>query len=151
MILTAHILTGAAIVTKTQNPFLGLLFAFLSHYLLDFLPHNDYSEKLKNIKERRWKKSFFDFSLVILDFSFGVLLVFLFSKNLFLSLVGGFFAVLPDTFSLLHFLFHKNKLLNKYYIFQKEKLHYFNNKKVSVFWQTLVQASVILISIFFLL
>jgi len=51
MILTTHMLAGAAAASKISNPFLALPLALLSHYLCDFLPHNDYS--IINIVERR--------------------------------------------------------------------------------------------------
>lgn len=40
MTATTHALVGAAIVSKFPNP-LGLILAFLSHFLLDSIPHWD--------------------------------------------------------------------------------------------------------------
>ena len=171
MILTAHLLSGAAIVAKTQNPFLGFLFAFLSHYFLDLLPHQEYS--IENIRKlqghplksqktfpffflskdtiKLWKESFFDFLKVALDFSLGVLIIFILSENLLLSLSGGFFAVLPDGLTFLSIILPKNKLLKKHYFFHREKVHYLGNKKIPSLWKILTQVFVIFTAIFLLL
>ncbi len=139
MVLSVHILTGAAIAVKTQNPILGLLFAFFSHYLIDIIPHQEYS--IQNIKDRRWKNSFGEFSKVFLDILIGLLIVLIFTKDYFLAILGGFLAILPDALTLLDFL-HQNH----------DKIHWFkNNKKISLFWEILSQIIVAGISIIILL
>lgn len=149
MILTAHLLTGAALATKIKIVPLAFILAFLSHYFLDFLPHKEYS--IKNIFERRWRKSFFDFLKVTLDISFGILLVFILAKNLSLALAGGFLAILVDGFTLLFLIFPKSKILEKHYSFHIEKIHFFKKKKISLFWEIFSQVIIIFIAIFLLL
>ncbi len=73
MVLTSHILAGAAIATRINNPILGFVLAFLSHYFLDFIPHREYL--IKNVKEKQWSKSYFDFLKIALDISLGVLII----------------------------------------------------------------------------
>lgn len=42
MTATAHALVGGAIAYSVQNPALGITLSFLSHPLLDFIPHWDF-------------------------------------------------------------------------------------------------------------
>jgi hypothetical protein len=147
MILTTHILAGAAIATKIKNPFIALTLAFFSNYLLDSLPHSEYS--LKNMKEHRWQNSAFDFLKVAFDLIFGISIILFFSKNYILSLAGAFFAILPDGFTFLFFVFPNNKLLKKHFDLH-ESAHIFNNKKTSNFWRITAQILVVLVATFFL-
>ena len=41
MLATPHLLVGAALVAKTKRPWLGMLAAFASHFVLDAIPHLD--------------------------------------------------------------------------------------------------------------
>jgi len=143
MIATPHLLIGAAIVSKIKFLPLAFLLAFLSHYFLDFLPHWEYSHE--NIKERRWKNSFSDFLKVALDISLGVLLIFIFSKNWPLAVVGGFFAILADGPMFINLIF-PNKLLKIFEDFH-QKIHFFENKKISIFWRIFSQVVIVLIAI----
>lgn len=51
MLFTTHALTGAAMGVLTQNPALAFVFGFISHHILDSIPHFDqgsfYIEKNK--------------------------------------------------------------------------------------------------------
>ena len=162
MILTCHLLLGAAIVTKIKFLPLAFLLAFLSHYFLDSIPHFDYS--IKNITGKKWRKSFFDFLKVILDFSLGLFLILVFSKNEPIIFIGAFFAILSDGFNLFNFIFN-NKLLQIHYNlhrkihflksfkeshFQIEEGNYKTNKKISIFWRIFSQVLVVSVAIFLL-
>ncbi len=153
MVLTPHLLVGAAIVAKIKFlPLpLTLLLAFLSHYFLDSLPHSAYS--IKNIQRKNWSKSLPDFLKVFLDIFLGFLLIFIFSKNFFLAGIGGFLAILPDGLIFLGLIF-PNKLL-KLYDSLKRKIHFpenqeCENKKIPLFWGILSQVLVMLLAIYFL-
>ncbi len=148
MILTTHLLTGAAIVLNIQPLPSTFALAFLSHYFLDFLFHRDYT--IEYIRARLWQKAFFDFLRIALDISFGVLLIVILSKNLSIALLGGFIAILPDGLTLLFLIFPKSRLLEKFYNFHCKKVHFFAKKKISLFWEIFSQALVILIAIYFL-
>jgi len=121
MILTAHILAGAAVAEKIKNPLLGLFLAFMSHYFLDFLPHWEYP--IEKIKKRLWKKSFFNFMAVFLDMASGFLVVFFISKNLMISVAGGFVAIIPDGLAFLHLAVPRNSLLKKHFENCCRKIH----------------------------
>jgi hypothetical protein len=147
MIETCHILAGAAIAGKTQNPFLGLLFALLSHYLLDFIPHEEYPV---NRGEKIWKTPLREMLKAVVDLSFGFLIVFILSKNTALALAGGFFAIIPDALTLFLYIFPENKLLKLHYDFHINKIHVLKTK-IPRFWRIVTQITVILVSVFFLL
>ena len=148
MILASHLLVGAAIAVKVNNIAFAIPLAFLSHYILDSFPHQEYL--IKNIKERNWSKSFFDFSKIILDFLTGVFLIVFFSNNYFLAFLGGIFAILPDGLIFLQLII-PNKLLKIHFSFH-EKFHFLRNKKnplmtaLGVFFQS----AFIIISLLFL-
>ena len=106
MILTAHIVTGAAIASGIPNPLLGVPLALLSHFFLDMIPHNAYS--IVNIKGGRWSRAFPDFLRVGADIFFGFLLVYLFSARETIAFIGAFSAIMPDGIALMDKIFRKN-------------------------------------------
>ena len=149
MILTTHLLVGAAIASKMPQPtFLALVLAFLSHYLLDLLPHSEYL--IKNIKGRRWHKSFLDFSKIGIDIGLGTLLILIFSKNAPIIFAAAFLAILPDAFTLLNSIW-PNKVLKIHEDFHTKKIHFLKYKKISLFWRISSQILVLLAAIYFLL
>jgi hypothetical protein len=142
MILLVHLLFGTAIGQKASNPFLAVILAFLSHYFLDIFPHIEYP--IKNIKSNNWKKSAPDILRVVLDFSVGILFIFLFSNNKPIVYVCAFFAVLPDALTILNSFF-PGKILEAHNKFH-EKIHFLKNKKISNFWRVASQVAAILVS-----
>ncbi len=98
MILTPHILIGAAIASKIPNVW-GLILAFLSHFVLDAIPHLEYS--IKGIKRFERRQFFRSLAKVELDFCLGVM-IFAFvatdlsSVRVIYGLLGIVAAVLPD-------------------------------------------------------
>jgi len=148
MILSCHFLLGAVIATKIKFLPLAFLSAFLSHCFLDCVFHSEYS--VKNISERLWRKSFFDFLKVALDLFSGIAFVFIFSRNLALGIFGGLFAVLPDGLTFLFLIFPKNKILEKIYNFHSKKIHYFKTKEIPLVWGIVSQILVFFIAIYFL-
>lgn len=109
MVLTPHILAGAALGANIANPLAAAGSAFALHFALDAIPHWDY-----DIRSSRKKAAI----------KVGVDLAIACAATLFLirhmppeqqinTLVGGFFGVLPDGFLFLSFIF-KNKLLDRF-------------------------------------
>lgn len=146
MILFIHMFIGAVIATKIGFLPLVLVLAFLSHYFLDFLPHNEYS--VKNIKERRWEKSTLDFSKLGLDSIIGLILILFIQDlteiNYLVLFVAAFFAILPDVLSVLtYWLFPNNKTLKYHSVFHLNYIHYFKKKKISIFWRIISQILII--------
>ncbi len=132
MILFCHILVGALIASKIKFIPLVLFLAFLSHYLLDFVPHIEYS--IENIKEKRWKNSLTDFLKVLLDIFLGILAISLLFAGKSIIFIGAFFAILSDFLTLLYFIFPSNRFLISHYILHI-KIHSFKLKKISLFWK----------------
>jgi len=115
MILTPHILAGAAVATQFSNPFVVALGAIMLHHALDFTPHWEYditpSKKSTYIK-------------IALDiFAAGAIMLFLIwdlpiGRQTAL-LWGGFFGVFPDGFVAL------NNFSRKTYFPRYTKIHEF--------------------------
>jgi hypothetical protein len=148
MILLVHMLLGAAIGSYLKSPLLAVILAFFSHYLLDVVPHNEYS--LKNIIAKNWKNSRFDIFKITLDFCTGILLILIFSKNSALIYACAFMALLPDALTILEFIF-PNKILKTHSRLHIEIIHFLKHKKIPAFWRILSQATIIVASIIFLL
>lgn len=92
MILATHLIIGAAVGSQISNPAVAVSINLLLHYLLDFIPHWDYLDKIL-------KK---DIPKIAVDFLIGVILLvplyFIFLKAInpitfFLGAAGG---ILPD-------------------------------------------------------
>ncbi|MBI1866600.1 MAG: hypothetical protein HY005_03445 [Candidatus Staskawiczbacteria bacterium] len=148
MILTAHLLLGAAIASKIEYAPAALFMAFLSHYFLDILPHIEYS--ISNISEKQWQKSAPDILSVFLDFFFGILLILIFSNNQPIIYMGAFVALIPDSLTIISSVF-PNKILSKHDQLHRGKIHFLKYKKISIFWRISSQILAIIISIILLL
>ena len=124
MILTPHILVGAAIGLKIKNPVLVFIAAFLSHFVLDIIPHSEYNVEV--LTEKPSKRFIMPCLKIFIDLIFGLGIVFGASKmlsrmetfsinNLYL---GVFSAALPDGLTVLYWLYwqmrkNKNKVFKK--------------------------------------
>lgn len=159
MILAPHILVGAAVVASSPNLGAGLFLAFLSHFILDSIPHWEYSiEPLKNIKVKGLNYCMPILRRVFLDMSLGgtiLTIAIVLSKNdvdFIALLVGGFFGILPDGLSAFYFLRPKNKILKTVFDIH-QKIHFSKNKgapplRVGLTWQIVASALAIYFLIF---
>lgn len=106
MILTPHLLIGAAIGAKTHNLGLIVILGTLSHVVLDKLPHWDYPiPGIKYFKStRNFKALFVDLLKIAADGIFACLVLILLvnktsqENNWVYIFWGIFFAILPDIF-----------------------------------------------------
>lgn len=99
MLLAPHILIGAAIASKAGSPYLGIILAFLSHYIIDAIPHSEYS--IESIAKAKVSLSALrEFSVAMLDATLGLILVYFLAsttgENTMWMLLTGFVAILPD-------------------------------------------------------
>jgi hypothetical protein len=96
MTASNHVVTGALIVTYVQNPALGLALAFVSHPLLDMLPH--YGVKPERIM------AFMCGFLADVAIALSVLLALLIVRpdQYLLLIAGGIAAASPDLLSIPH-------------------------------------------------
>mgnify|MGYP001577015963 CR=1 FL=1 len=144
MILLAHMLFGAAIGSIIRSWPLAVILAYLGHYFLDLFPHTEYH--IENIKNKQWSKSLPEFLNVTLDFCAGLLLILLFSKNQLILYVCALVAILPDLFTILSYFF-SNKILEIHNNMHRKKIHFLENKKISISWRITSQITVLIISI----
>jgi len=147
MILTPHLAFGAAIGIEVAYLPLAIILALLSHYILDIIPHTDYS--IKNLKDRKWDKTKVELVRVAADGLVGLLLIFVMweisDANLLHVLIPAFFGAAPDLLSFLLFMFPKNRLLRWHYNIHRN-LHFLENKKISRYWRVLFQLLVVVVS-----
>ncbi len=122
--------------------YLALGAAFFSHYLLDFLPHKDYSLKSIRTREKFGRGILTDYFKVALDIFLGICLIAISADNLFIALIGALVASLPDFFDFLNIFLPKNKILSALGEFHSAA-HWVENKKnpyaiLSIFIETTV-------------
>lgn len=112
MFLFIHVLLGVLIGTSFSSAALVFVLAFLSHFLLDMIPHWDNNFDIGNFK--RTYKVYIDKILVFIvlsDWLFSFFLIFLLYDffNTGLVIVGAFGAMLPDAMKLGYFTPLRNK------------------------------------------
>ncbi|OPZ95907.1 MAG: hypothetical protein BWY70_01890 [Bacteroidetes bacterium ADurb.Bin408] len=96
MTLTAHVCTACAIGVATGDPLLGFLGGFLSHHVLDAIPHSDAGSLGANVNNMLKSNSL---KYVILDIVLAGIIFFTiwgrysFNLVIFFSALGG---ALPD-------------------------------------------------------
>lgn len=121
MVLTPHILSGAALGANVQNPWIVAGLSIVLHFLFDMLPHGDYLNKKSRLGEF-WK--------VAVDLTLGLALVFwivnfrgIADENMLENIaLGIFFSLLPDGTTFLY-IWMKMKFLHPIKKFH-ERLHY---------------------------
>jgi hypothetical protein len=135
MLLTPHILVGALIGFKIQNPWLVFILAIISHFALDAIPHREYD--IKALKRKKIDKQFIiEFSQVLTDLVIGVSTTIFFvwhspSRNY--AILGMIAAVIPDGIT---FLYWRTKLsiFKKITDFHRFTVHPKNNKNTPLIW-----------------
>ncbi|RJQ14341.1 hypothetical protein C4553_01345 [Candidatus Parcubacteria bacterium] len=117
MTLATHSVIGASLANIiTINPWLGFIVGFVSHFLLDAIPHWDYhlgsmqedkSNKLNNDMKIN-KSFFFDLIKIGTDMFIGLLIIFVLHgvprETLFTPLIfGAVGGVMPDALQFFYF------------------------------------------------
>lgn len=161
MILLPHIITGAAIGAKTQNLGLIIILGILIHFILDRIPHWDYS--IKGIEGFRVTKNFrkliANMIKIGIDGLIGLLVVFLvlWQKDLLnpdyllFTVISILLSTLPDILTFLS-LITSNKFLDKIAEFH-ESVHFKTEKEgVITFLGISTQVAVIIfaLAVFFI-
>jgi len=129
MLLTPHILLGAAIGAKISNP--GAIFAlsFISHYFLDALPHYEYKIPGLKGKSPDNKKIFIDFLKLSVDLSIGAGLALFFLWNspfLTGAVLGMLSALIPDALLFLYWRHPESRFL-KIFALPHRACHFLKN------------------------
>ncbi len=150
MILASHIIVSGLLGATTQNYFLAAVFGFVSHYVLDAIPHWDFylspefkikaeAEDGKFIKEKFfWKEA----SKIVIDILIGLGLLFIFLKNLsYINIaavfISVFFGILPDPLQLLY-LMTKVRFIKWNFDFQEFIHHLIHSKIDQKFWPGII-------------
>lgn len=129
MYLTVHTAVGAVIGQHSPTLSLAFILGFLSHFILDMIPHGDERwgfEEWSNNKEKLKKI----IGITALDVSLAItFIVFLFLKNNFThpsfvaaSLIG---SIIPDAFVGCYILISQRDFFKKFY-----HLHYLNHHRL---------------------
>jgi len=153
MFLIVHTAAATVISQHTSHPMLLFLYSFLSHFVLDFIPHGD--EKLagvNNNKSKKFKRLFIAAAIdgfLIFLFSIYYLLVFAPAHyGLFFIAMGG--AMIPDLISGLSFVangrFKKDyprlaafqRLHKRIHTVFERKLNFLIPLKYGIIWQSFV-------------
>ncbi len=148
MIITPHILAGAAIGSASRSYWLVAILALLSHFIFDVIPHAEYDLPALKRKIKGRGMLFFDLAKIGVDFSIGFLIIIFLTKNyadLSYILTGMFFGILPDIFSFLGFVFDFRFLKTLYGY--HNAAHIFRNKHVPKWIKYASQIAVILAAI----
>ncbi len=145
MLIAAHSISGGVVGEAIGNPFLAILFGFVSHFLLDLIPHFDTTDDGKLTKRQ--------LILIGIDGSIGLAIIVYLLMGYTIDpvsfLAGAFGAIIPDLFDnvkLWEVSFRKSKFGEPFHAFH-ELVHSnlnINHWKLGAFTQILV----ILISIF---
>ena len=105
MLLVPHAFAGALIGIKINNPLISLPLAFLSHFVLDIVPHWNPSSK-------QWKqKNCLPFLATDLVLSIVISALIAYKYNSPLIFLNGLVAILPDLLQAPNVLFKNNFFL----------------------------------------
>lgn len=131
MYLTVHTAPSLIIGASTGNPILAFIFAFITHLILDIIPHDP--KKLENSPNKKTVIKLFYYALIDLTLIIFLLLILWnqnkFSLNLtmFMALAGG---IAPDVLWGFEILTkHKIKILKIYRNFHSNFIHTLVYKK----------------------
>jgi hypothetical protein len=140
MLLTVHAAAGAIIGQQINNPILAFVLAFVSHFILDMIPHGDqdWIDEYKGDQKSKVKKIL---SIVVIDavILLGLLISryfyidsFMPNLNIAVGILGG---ILPDLLVACHEL--SDKLFKNIY-----KFHFIMHDLIKVKQPTIVQSVV---------
>lgn len=152
MILTPHILVGAAIGYKVHNFWLVAVFSIIVHFILDMIPHKEY--EINGVKNGKLNSAFVkDFLKVAVDGLIGLLLVVLLTKDftdLNYMAVGIISAGLPDFLLLLSYV-SRSRVLNIIRRFHEDIVHIYKNRNAPPWLKIGSQITAVILGIVILL
>lgn len=125
MLETPHVIVGAAIAAKIPNPYIAIPAAFLSHFVLERVPHwnphlNTELKKYGKITNKSLKVIIVDSFLALGIGSFIAYQALPDTAHALTILASCFAATLPDTLEIPYFFFkNKNNFFRNWIKFQK--------------------------------
>jgi len=152
MIIASHIIVSGLLGATTQNYFLAAVFGFVSHYVLDAIPHWDYLSgefisKVKTetgfLKKKKFWQTMFKVAFDILT-GLGLLFIIFIviiknpvPKNIIPIFISIFFGVLPDALQLLYWITKWQSI--KWNSDLQHFIHYSTHKKIEQgFWPGII-------------
>lgn len=153
MLETPHVTIGVAIATKIPNPFIAIPLSFVSHFVLDKVPH--WNPHLYTETQRDGHPSIKSTRTAIVDIGAAFILGSGFAylalpdtKKAFLILACSFASVLSDVIKYPYYYFHwRQKWLVRWVNFERS----LQVNAKSVFWGLVTQSLVTLASIWWVL
>jgi len=157
MILATHVITGASIASLVpEHPAVGFIAGFVSHFILDSIPHWEYKIPPSLVGHEGVGKMKFDRELILgllrifLDLFFGLIIAFLiffwtkgFSVSIFCGIIG---AILPDILTAV------SRYLKFEPFFSIDRFHHFihSPKKMEdwYFWGPVMQVAIVFVFVF---
>jgi hypothetical protein len=110
MLLLAHTITGAVIGEKIGNPWLGMILALGSHFILDWIPHWSYDVPAK-FDPREFIKILPD---VIPSCLIYILFIFSYPEHWLTITIAVTAAIIPDFLTLTHYIPGLNKIFSTF-------------------------------------
>ncbi len=153
MILSVHLLAGAAIGSKVKNYWVIFILALISHFVLDAIPHWEYTGLGTNISGDVFMAVTVK---ALLDILIGVIVIGCLFKSSRLArptLWGAFGTLLPDglifTYALAQVFFNWHLAFLTYPIAFHNKVH-FTDGTTFLFWRIAAEVIIAAISLFVL-
>lgn len=152
MLETPHVLVGIALAIKTGNPAVAIPASFVSHFILDHIPH--WNPHINTEIKKYGKLTVQTKTLIAIDTTVAIsaAAVFAFSyinSDLTMSatiLLAAFAAMLPDILEAPYFLFgFKNKTIDWWIKTQKAI-----QSDANIFWGNLTQVLTIVASLYWI-
>jgi len=155
MTLTSHAVAGAAAASFfPKNPVPAFIFGFLSHFILDTIPHGHYPLRSHTrhpenrlSEDMVWGRTFFfDLIKISLDFALGAVLVFfLFPPNPIVFL-GAFAGMLPDALQFVYWKIRREPLtsLQKFHIWMHAERNFNSRSAIAI----TIELGIIALSVF---
>ena len=152
MLETPHAIVAASIAVKIGNPYLAIPLSFISHFVLDEVPHwnphiTSKTGDVKVIDPKSFKLILADSILALVSGIYIAASVLPDTRKALLILVCCFVAVLPDLVEAPYiFLNYKKEWIHKWLFFQKK--HQFNT---NIVWGLITQVLTIAAAIWWII
>lgn len=151
MLETPHVAIGAVIATKIPNPFIAIPLAFMSHFILDKVPH--WNPHIITETKKFGKPTQKSTNIIIADcvtaLIFGSAVAYSTLPNINMAIsvmLCSFFSILPDLVEFPYFYFkRRDKFYTVWSSFQKSI-----QNDTTPFWGLLIQIVTIFAAIFWL-
>lgn len=154
MTAATHFVVGAALAFQIDNPGLALPLAFLSHFVIDVIPHHQLRKynpwqhlkgKTKVIWDFSWPKGVQLLALGHLLLLILVIMIALQGKLTYIILAGGLIATSPDIYEWLRFTLGIPDKLPSLHFLHNEK-----SKSWDTIWGVMVQIVIFCVATIFL-